>query len=72
MANKYRSAALAVVHETAAELHRASGIDEKTMRKFDDLCLTRDEQPEQAGKDRHPSGQPWPRRNPVGGIITPV
>lgn len=21
---------------------------------------------------RHPSGKPWPRRNPVGGIITPV
>lgn len=22
--------------------------------------------------NRHPSGKPWPRRNPVGGIITPV
>jgi len=21
---------------------------------------------------RHPSGKPWPQRNPVGGIITPV
>jgi len=23
-------------------------------------------------EDRHPSGKPWPKRNPVGGIITPV
>lgn len=23
-------------------------------------------------ENRHPSGKPWPRRNPVGGIITPV
>lgn len=22
--------------------------------------------------ERHPSGEPWPRRNPVGGVITPV
>jgi predicted transcriptional regulator len=24
------------------------------------------------GADTHPSGKPWPPRNPVGGIITPV
>lgn len=23
-------------------------------------------------EDRHSSGKPWPKRNPVGGIITPV
>ena len=23
-------------------------------------------------QDYHPSGKPWPHRNPVGGIITPV
>lgn len=40
MADKYRSAAMAAVHETAAGLHRAGGIDKKTMRKFDVLCLT--------------------------------
>ena len=25
-----------------------------------------------AGDPQHPSRQPWPRRSPVGGIITPV
>lgn len=27
---------------------------------------------EEAVPGQHPSGRPWPRRNPVGGIITPV
>jgi hypothetical protein len=40
MANKYSGAAMAAVHETAAGLHRAGGIDRRTMRKFDALCLT--------------------------------
>ena len=40
MARKYRSAALAAVHETAADLHQVAGIDNKTMRNFDALCLT--------------------------------
>jgi putative transcriptional regulator len=31
---------LAVVHETALGLHEAGVIDKKTMRKFDELCLT--------------------------------
>lgn len=34
--------------------------------------LEREEQATQSPESRHPSGQPWPRRNPVGGIITPV
>lgn len=40
MANRYRSPAMAAVHETAAGLHQAGGIDKRTMRKFDALCLT--------------------------------
>jgi len=27
---------------------------------------------EEAALGQHPSGRPWPRRTPVGGIITPV
>jgi hypothetical protein len=34
--------------------------------------LAKEERGEQADSGQHPSGQPWPRRNPVGGIITPV
>jgi len=30
------------------------------------------EKPEKAAPGQHPSGRPWPRRAPVGGIITPV
>ena len=38
--SKFQSAALAAVHETASDLHRVGGIDKRTMRKFDALCLT--------------------------------
>ena len=31
---------MAAIHETAADLHRVGGMDRKTMRKFDMLCLT--------------------------------
>jgi ATP-dependent protease HslVU (ClpYQ) peptidase subunit len=41
MPKKHRSDALAAIHETAADLHRVGGTDEKTMRKFDALCRTR-------------------------------
>lgn len=30
------------------------------------------ERTEGAQEGRHPSGKAWPRRNPVGGVITPV
>lgn len=40
MAKRHRSEAMAAIHETAADLHRAGGMDKKTMRKFDALCLT--------------------------------
>lgn len=37
---KYRSEAMAALHEAAGDLHRARGIDKLTMRRFDLLCLT--------------------------------
>lgn len=40
MARRYRSDALAAVHETAAGLHEAGVIDRRSMKAFDDLCLT--------------------------------
>ncbi|HYD71368.1 DNA-binding transcriptional regulator [Azospirillum sp.] len=41
MAGKtYRSDALAAVHETAADLHAAGLLDQRTMRDFDAMCLT--------------------------------
>jgi len=40
MPKKFRSAAMAAIHETAADLHRVGGMDHKTMRHFDALCLT--------------------------------
>jgi putative transcriptional regulator len=36
----YKSAALAAIHENMADLHEAGAIDTKTMRKFDQACLT--------------------------------
>jgi putative transcriptional regulator len=37
---KYRSKAAAAVHESVSDLYKAGGVDRKTMRKFDALCLT--------------------------------
>jgi putative transcriptional regulator len=41
MARQYRSKALAAVHETAAGLHDSGVIDRRSMKTFDDMCLTR-------------------------------
>jgi predicted XRE-type DNA-binding protein len=41
--NKYKSDILAVLHETAAGLHRIGLIPEKTMREFDASCLVENE-----------------------------
>lgn len=40
MPKKYRSHAMAAIHETAVDLHRVCGMDKMTMSKFDALCLT--------------------------------
>src|SRR5580704_14561315 len=40
MSKKYRSDALAAVHETMQALHSVGAIDKQTMRRFDDACLT--------------------------------
>ena len=40
MSKKYRSKALAAVHETMEALHKVGAVDKQTMRHFDDACLT--------------------------------
>jgi putative transcriptional regulator len=40
MPKRYRSSVMASIHETAADLYAVDGMDRKTMRKFDVLCLT--------------------------------
>jgi putative transcriptional regulator len=40
MAKAYKSEALAAVHESMADLHRIGMLDAKTMREFDQACLT--------------------------------
>ncbi|OWJ59045.1 helix-turn-helix domain-containing protein [Inquilinus limosus] len=40
MAKKYRSDALAAIHETMEALHGVGAIDKQTMREFDEACLT--------------------------------
>lgn len=37
---KYRSDAMASIHETMEALHNIGAIDKQTMRRFDDACLT--------------------------------
>lgn len=40
MTKKYRSDALAAIHEMMEALHEVGAVDKKTMREFDDACLT--------------------------------
>jgi putative transcriptional regulator len=40
MGKKYRSDALAAVHETAFGLTEAGVMDKRTMKVFDEMCLT--------------------------------
>jgi putative transcriptional regulator len=40
MANKYRSDAFAAIHETMEALHEMGAIDKRTMREFDEACLS--------------------------------
>ena len=42
MAKKYRSDALAAVHETALGLTEAGVMAKRTMKAFDEMCLTPD------------------------------
>ncbi len=40
MSKTYRSDALAAIHETASDLHDAGIMAKRTLRQFDELCLT--------------------------------
>ena len=37
---KYKSEAMAAIHETMESLFEVGAIDKQTMREFDDACLT--------------------------------
>ena len=45
MKKQYRSRIMASIHETVEDLHAAGAADKKTLRKFDDACLTPIRQP---------------------------
>ena len=40
MSKTYRSDLLAAVHETAEDLHEAGVMEKRTLRRFDQMCLT--------------------------------
>lgn len=40
MSKKYRSDALAAIHETMEALHDIGAVDKQTMRHFDESCLS--------------------------------
>jgi putative transcriptional regulator len=40
MSKKYRSDAMAAIHETMEALHEVWAVGRQTMRRFDDACLT--------------------------------
>ena len=40
MSKQYRSSLMGSIHETVEGLHAAGVMDKRTMREFDELCLT--------------------------------
>jgi DNA-binding transcriptional regulator YiaG len=50
MIKKYRSDALAALHETAQGLHHVDLIDAKTMRDFNASCLTKTDAAQRANE----------------------
>lgn len=40
MNKRYRSEAMAAIHETMEALHEVGAVDKRTMRRFDEACLT--------------------------------
>ena len=40
MTKRFKSKVLASIHETATGLHEAGIMDKRTMKEFDDMCLT--------------------------------
>lgn len=40
MSKKYKSDAMASIHETMEALHKVGAVNKQTMRRFDDACLT--------------------------------
>lgn len=40
MKKTYKTEALAAIHETVADLSESGLVDKRTLRRFDDLCLT--------------------------------
>jgi len=40
MVKQYRSETMAAIHETAEGLHSIGLMDKRTMREFDEACLT--------------------------------
>lgn len=40
MSKTYKSDMLATLHETVSDLHEAGLVDKRTMRRFDESCLT--------------------------------
>lgn len=40
MVKRHRSEAFAAIHETMEALHEIGAVDKKTMREFDEACLT--------------------------------
>ena len=54
---KYRSDALRSVHVTVEGLNRIGLVDKKTMREFDDSCLTRVRRPEPEGYRSDPQAR---------------
>lgn len=40
MVKRHKSEAFAAIHETMEALHEIGAVDKKTMREFDEACLT--------------------------------
>ena len=58
--------------ETEARLRRLAEARHISSESLLRIALSQYLEREESAPGQHPSGRPWPRRTPVGGIITPV
>ncbi len=58
--------------ETEASLRRLAESRHTSPESLLRIALAQYLEREEPPPGQHPSGRPWPRRTPVGGIITPV
>jgi predicted transcriptional regulator len=70
LADTRHQSRVAIIHEAIEQYLQRQDLRSQDQQFQEKSNHAKSRETEEATK--HPSGKPWPQRNPVGGIITPV